>query len=107
MNSFFDEVVIKVREGAEIAADVAEQAAKNVKASVKKSVDISALNTKIKRLKLEISTEFMEIGELVYQTHKDPDTSAEELPDRVERIDGLYAELEEVKAERDRRMSER
>jgi len=107
MSDFFDRVVQNVREGAEIAADAAEEAAKNITASVKKSIDISTLNTKVKRLSLEISTEFMRIGELVYQAHKDAETPVDSLQEKIERIEGLYAELDEVKADRDRRMKER
>jgi len=107
MSDLFERVVENVREGAEIVVDVAEHAAKNISASVKKSIDVSTLNTKAKRISLEISTEFMRIGELVYKTHKDPETSAEKLQVMIERIDSLYAERDEVNAERDRRMKER
>jgi hypothetical protein len=103
MNDLFDRAMQNIKEGAEIVVDAAQEAVQAIKTSVKKSVDVSTLNTKISRISLEISTEFMQIGEMVYKTHKDPDSSAGDLQAKIDRIDELYKDMDSVKAERERR----
>lgn len=106
MASNFDDFITKVRDVTEIAADMTQQALKSTKKAVDKTVELSTLNTRISRISLSIKNEYREIGELVYKTHKDPETSSEGLQSKLARIDELHDELAEAKAERDRRKAE-
>lgn len=106
MASNFDDFITRVRDATDVAADITQQAFKNTKKTIDKTVELSTLNTRIRRISLSIKNEYMAIGELVYATHKDPETSGEGLQSKLARIDELHVELDEAKAERDRRQAE-
>ena len=102
----FDEFMGKVRNGAVVLVDTAEDALRNAKRSAQKTLDIAALNTKIKRLELNMGRDFVEIGKLVYRTHLDPNAPSDGLDDLLAHLDMLSKEIEETVAERDRRKTE-
>ena len=102
----FDEIMVKIKDGAAIAAETAGHALANAKKSTEKALEIAALNTKIRRLKLNIGREFMSIGKLVYETHLNPDASSEGIDEILASIDGLNEELDATVEERDRRKAE-
>lgn len=106
MSIKIDEIMGKVKDGAAVAAEVAGQAFDGAKKSTQKALDIAALNTKIKRLSVSIGNEYMAIGKLVYEAHLNPEASSDGIDEMLERIDGLNVELDETKAERDRRKAE-
>ena len=87
----------KIKETANIAADAAEAAAKQVSQKTGETFEIAKYNMRVFELNSEIGVSQREIGKIVYDTHSGKETSEESLEAILKSIDAKYAEIESCK----------
>lgn len=88
----------KIKETATIAADAAENAAKQVSQKTGDTIEMAKLNMKIFDLNTEIGVSMREIGVIVYDTHTGKVTDENALAEIIKGVDEKNAEIEGYKA---------
>ena len=84
----FEDILVKAKSAAEV-----------VKEKTGKFVDVSKLNFRLSEAKSELRNEFEEFGKIVYRLEKSGKKDENLIKSKIETIDSLMAQLEELKKE--------
>ena len=96
MNERLSELLDRVQATAVQAGDIASDAAYGVGRKAGELLSVAKLNIQVANLKADVNLAFREVGELLYATHTGSPTDSDVLQKKLEKIDALKAELEEV-----------
>ena len=98
MNEKLQSLLLSIQESAEKFGDTAADAAYGVGKKAESLLSTAKLNIKIADLKGQISQQLKAVGEMIYGTHTGNPTESEVLLNKLEEIDGLYAQIAELEA---------
>ena len=98
MNEKLQSLLLSIQESAEKFGDTAADAAYGVSKKAESLLSTAKLNIKIADLKGQISQQLKAVGEMIYGTHTGNPTESEVLLNKLEEIDGLYAQIAELEA---------
>lgn len=101
MNEKMNELLKKVRASASVAGEFAVKTANSAGKKANEMFNVSKHNLAIFDLNTEVDTLYKEIGKMIYQSHCNEDTSAEELQEKLEELDGKMQEIEDLRAKID------
>ena len=98
MNEKLQSLLLSIQESAEKFGDTAADAAYGVGKKAESLLSTAKLNINIADLKGQISQQLKAVGEMIYGTHTGNPTESEVLLNKLEEIDGLYAQIAELEA---------
>ena len=98
MNEKLHSLLFSIQESAEKFGDSAADAAYGVGKKAEALLSTAKLNIKIADLKGQINQQLKAVGEMIYGTHTGNPTESEVLLNKLEEIDGLYAQISELEA---------
>ena len=98
MNEKLQSLLFSIQESAEKFGDSAADAAYGVGKKAEALLSTAKLNIKIADLKAQINQQLKAVGEMIYGTHTGNPTESEVLLNKLEEIDGLYAQIAELEA---------
>ena len=93
MNEKLQSLLFSIQESAEKFGDTAADAAYGVGKKAETLLSTAKLNIKIADLKSQINQQLKTVGEMIYGTHTGNPTESEILLNKLEEIDGLYAQI--------------
>ena len=93
MNDKLQSLLFSIQESAEKFGDTAADAAYGVGKKAETLLSTAKLNIKIADLKSQINQQLKAVGEMIYGTHTGNPTESEILLNKLEEIDGLYAQI--------------
>lgn len=93
MNEKLQSLLFSIQESAEKFGDTAADAAYGVGKKAETLLSTAKLNIKIADLKSQINQQLKAVGEMIYGTHTGNPTESEILLNKLEEIDGLYAQI--------------
>ncbi len=96
MNEKLQSLLNSIQESAEKIGDTAADAAYGVGKKAELLLSTAKLNIKIADLKGQINQQLKAVGEMIYGTHTGSPTESEVLLNKLEEIDGLYAQIAEL-----------
>jgi len=99
MNEKIYEIMEKVRQTATQAGDVAADVAYGVGMKASELLSVAKMNIRIVSLKNDVNARFRELGELLYATHTGTPTESDVLLEKLQEIDALKAEIQELSAQ--------
>ena len=96
MNEKLQSLLLSIQESAEKFGGTAADAAYGVGKKAEILLSAAKLNIKIADLKGQINQQLKAVGEMIYGTHTGSPTESEVLLNKLEEIDGLYAQIAEL-----------
>ena len=99
MNEKLYELLEKVRTTAVQAGSIAADAAYGAGKKAEELLDVAKANVKIVALKGDVNAALREAGELIYATHTGNPTESNVLLEKLQEIDALKAEIQELNAQ--------
>ena len=98
MNEKLQSLLFSIQESAEKLGNSAADAAYGVGRKAETLLSTAKLNIKIADLKGQVNQQLKAVGEMIYGTHTGNPTESEVLLNKLEEIDGLYAQISELEA---------
>ena len=98
MNEKLQSLLFSIQESAEKLGNSAADAAYGVGRKAETLLSTAKLNIKIADLKGQVNQQLKAVGEMIYGTHTGSPTDSEVLLNKLEEIDGLYAQLSELES---------
>ena len=102
MNETMKALADKAGRTACAAADTAADVAYGAGRAARRLLSVSKLNLCIADLQGQIDQKLQEAGMMLYATHTGDPTGSDELLDKLQEIDGLYARIDELHRQIDR-----
>lgn len=96
MNEKLQSLLNSIQESAEKFGDTAADAAYGVGKKAEALLSTAKLNMKIADLKSQINQQLKAVGEMIYGTHTGNPTDSDVLLNKLQEIDGLYAQIAEL-----------
>ena len=96
MNEKLQSLLNSIQESAEKFGDTAADAAYGVGKKAEALLSTAKLNMKIADLKSQINQQLKAVGEMIYGTHTGNPTDSDVLLNKLQEIDGLYAQIAQL-----------
>lgn len=100
MREKLQEVLDTVQRTAVFAADSAAEAMRDVTGKAAQMVTAARQERQAATLRQEIDGLLQEVGAMIYATHTGTPTESEELLEKLQEIDAVYAKLDAVRGDR-------
>lgn len=99
MNEKMNEMLRKIRASATIAGEFAAKTAESAGKKASELYGVSKINLRIFDLNTDIDVLYKDVGRIIYASHRNQETSTEELESRLAELDDKTEKIEELKAE--------
>lgn len=99
MNERLQELLDSVQRTAGVVGEAAGDVAYGVGKRASMLLSVGKLNIQSVDLKAEIAAQLRQVGEMMYATHTGDPTDSDDLLEKLQKIDGLHAQIAALDAE--------